>query len=192
MPVRLFAAALAICVAPLAARAADDENPYKNVKVGDFSTYKLNVKVAGMDITGNITQSVTAKSEKEAAIKVTGKMMIMGNAIDIPVQEQKIDLTMPFDPTKLGGPLQGGNNNAKLEKVKDGKEKLKVNGKEYETTWTTYKLKVKAGGQDIESDLKVWMAKDAPMGMIKMTMIGDIGGQKMDMSMEMTETGNKK
>jgi len=192
MSVRLlFAVALAICVAPLATRAADDDNPYKNVKTGDFATYKLTTKIAGMDVTGNITQTVTDKSDKEATIKVSGSITFMGKAIDIPEQKQTIDLTKPFDPTKLGGPIQGGGN-AKLEKEKDGKEKLKINGKEYDSTWTTYKVKAMANGQNIETNLKVWMSKDAPMGMIKMTMNGDVAGQKIEMAMEMTDSGNKK
>jgi len=40
MKFRLFAALL-IAVAPVAARAADEENPYKKVKVGEFATYKM-------------------------------------------------------------------------------------------------------------------------------------------------------
>src|SRR5262249_36388954 len=120
----------------------------------------------------------------------TGSVTVMGNAIDIPERKQTIDLTKPFDPTKIGGQLPGGN--AKVEKDKEGKEKIKVNGKEYDSTWTTYKVKAMAMGQNIETNLKVWMAKDAPMGMIKMTMNGDIAGQKMEMTMEMTDSGHKK
>src|SRR5262245_7099681 len=41
MKARLFAAMLAIAATPFMARAADEENPYKKAKVGDFATYKM-------------------------------------------------------------------------------------------------------------------------------------------------------
>lgn len=190
MTVRLLAA-LAVCLAPLTARAADDENPYKNTKVGDYATYKMNMKVAGFAVTGTTTQSVTAKSDKEATVKVTGSIELNGMKMDIPEQEQKIDLTKPYDPTKIGGGLPAGTD-VKVEKGKEGKEKIKVAGKEYDTTWTTYTVKGKAGGQDITAEVKAWTSKDVPMGMIKMEMTADVAKMKMEMTMEMTESGNKK
>jgi hypothetical protein len=188
---RLFAAALAVCLIPMATRGQDD-NPYKNVKVGDYATYKLETKVAGLTVSGTMTQTVTAKSDKEATVKGSGKISFNGKDMDIPPTEQKIDLTKPFDPTKVGGGGLPAGTEAKIEKLKDGTEKVKVAGKEYETTWTTYKMKAKAMGQDIDADLKVWMAKDIPMGMAKMEMKAMFAGQEMNMSMELTETGNKK
>jgi hypothetical protein len=193
MSLRLFAAATAVCLAPLAARAADDENPYKNAKVGDFATYKMETKVAGFTVAGNMTQKVTAKNDKEATVEGSGKISLNGKDMDIPATKQTIDLTKPYDPTKVGG---GGGlppgTDAKIEKLKDGKEKIKVGGKEYECTWTTYKMKAKAAGQEIDADLKVWMSKDIPLGMAKMEMKADFAGQAMNMTMELTESGNKK
>ena len=153
MSTRLIAAALAVCLAPLAARAADDDNPYKNVKVGDFATYKMETKVANFTITGDITQTVTAKTEKEATVKATGKLNINGMMMDIPAAEQKIDLTKPYDPTKIGGAgaLPPGVDVA-VEKGKEGKEKVKVAGKEYDATWTDYTVKAKVS-------TRVWSSK---------------------------------
>lgn len=191
MLVRLTAV-LALVVAPLATRAADEamENPYKKAKVGDFATYKMSTKVAGFTIDGTVTQTVTEKSDKEATVKASGVINVNGNKMDIPATEQKIDLTKPLDPTK-GANLPGGAE-AKVEKGKEGKEKIKVGGKEYDTTWTTYKVKTKAMGQEFEADVKAWMAKDVTAGMVKMTMNAEIAGQKMEMVMELTETGNNK
>ena len=36
------------------------------------------------------------------------------------------------------------------------------------------------------------MSKDLPLGMVKMEMNGDVAEMKMEMTMEMTESGNKK
>jgi hypothetical protein len=188
MSVRLIVAALAICSAPLVTAGADNDdfNPYKSVKVGDFATYKLNVKVGQLNIQGSTTQSITAKSDKEATVKVVSSV----NGMDVPAQTQTIDLTKPYDPSKVGGLPQGVE--ATVTKDKDGKEKVKVGGKEYDANWTTYNVKAKAGGSDIKADIKVWMSKDVTMGVVKMEMSADIASQKMEMTMELTETGNKK
>lgn len=185
MPARLVVALLVAAAAPLAARGADDEHPYKNVKVGDFVTYKMTMKFAGMDIEGTMTQTVTAKSDKEVTVKATGKM----GGMDIPESEQKIDLTKPYDPTKAATPP---GTDAKMEKGKDGKEKIKVGDKSYEATWTSYKMTAKAMGQEITGDIKVWTAKDVPFGMAKMESAMNFAGNEMKMVMEMTESGTAK
>src|SRR4029078_4600563 len=100
------------------------------------------------------------KTEKEATLKVTGSFEVGGMKMDIPAQEQKIDLTKPFDPTKVGGGGPPGGGEANIEKGKEGKEKIKVGNKEYDTTWTTYKVKAKANNMEINADVKAWMAKD--------------------------------
>lgn len=192
MTLRLLAAALVVAAAPLAARAADDEHPYKSVKVGDFVTYKLSMKVAGMDATGTLTQTVTAKTDKEATVKAAGKFNILGMDIDIPASENKIDLTKPFDPTQVNGGALPAGTDVKVEKLKEGKEKVKIGDKEYEAAWTTYKVKGKAMNQELDSEMKTWMAKNVPMGLVKMEMTATAAGQKITMTMEMSETGNKK
>jgi hypothetical protein len=185
MSIRLLAAALAVMIAPCAVR-ADDENPYKNVKVGDFATYKMKVNVGPIAIDGTTTQSITAKTDKEAKVKVLASV----NGMEAPAQEQTVDLTKPYDPTKVGGGLPGGAE-ATVEKGKEGKEKVKAAGKEYECTWTTYKVKAKANGMEIEADIKVWTSKDVPMGMVKMEMNANVAKMEMKMSMELSEFGNK-
>ncbi len=182
---------LALVLAPVVARAADEENPYKTTKVGDFATYKMTTKVGGFNINGTVTQTVTEKSDKEATVKASGSVEFNGNKMDIPATEQKIDLTKPFDPTKAAN-LPGGAE-AKIEKGKEGKEKVKVGDKEYSTTWTEYTAKMKVMGQEIDSKIKTWTAKDVPAGgMVKMTMTASIAGQDMEVLMELTESGNKK
>jgi hypothetical protein len=183
MRVRLLAALL-IAAAPLAARAADEENPYKKVKVGEFATYKMTTKVAGMTVEGTITQTVAAKDDKEVTLKVTGKV----NGMDIPAQEQKIDLTKPYDPTKTAVPP---GTEAKVEKQKDGKEKIKAGGKEYECKWESFNVKGKANGIEMNADVKVWQSKDLPLQMVKMEMTAEFAGMKMEMDMELSETGTK-
>jgi len=184
-------AVLVLAVAPVAARAADEENPFKNAKVGDYAVYTATTKFAGNNIDGTFTQTVTAKTDKEATIK--GVIVInLGGKEQKVEQEEKIDLTKPYDPSKSGGASLPGGGELKAEKDKDGKEKLKVAGKEYDTTWTSYKIKVKVMNQEIPGDMKVWVAKDMPLGMVKMVVNLEFGGQKIEAATELKETGNKK
>ena len=183
MKTRLLAATLALIAAPCAA-AAEEENPYKKVKVGEYATYKTTVNVAGMTLEGTVTQTVSAKSEKEATLKVTANL----NGMDAPSQEHKIDLTKPFDPLKSTLPADA---EVKIEKLKDGKEKVKVAGKEYSTTWETYKVKAKVNGMEMEAEVKAWSSKDLPLVMVKMEMTAEVAGMKVEMEMELTETGKK-
>jgi hypothetical protein len=180
---RLVALLLA-AAAPLAACAADEENPYKKVKVGDYATYKMTTKVMGQTIEGTVTQTVSAKDDKEATLKVTGKV----NGMDIPAQEQKIDLTKPYDPTKTAVPP---GTDAKVEKLKDGKEKIKAAGKEYDCKWETYKVSGNAMGIEMKAEVKVWQSKDMPLQVVKMEMTAEFAGMKMEMEMNLSESGSK-
>jgi hypothetical protein len=186
---RLFAA-LAVCLAPLAVRAAD-EHPYKNVKVGDFATYKIDTKIAGIPVSGVMTRTVTAKSDKEATVKSATKLSFNGVEKELTVPDEKIPLDKPYDPSNLGeaGGVAAGSE-SKVEK--QGKEKIKVAGKEYEAAWTAYKLKAKTMGQDIDADLKVWMSRDIPMGVARMELKAVIAKQELALTMELIETGTKK
>lgn len=184
MKARLFAVVLAFVAAPFAI-AADEENPYKKAKVGDFATYKMTTKIAGLNIEGTVTQTVTAKDDKEATIETTANV----NGMEQPAQKQTIDLTKPFDVTKAGNLPAGAQ--VKVEKLKDGTEKVKVGGKEYASKWETYKLKMSAMGMDFEADMKVWQSKDLNIPMVKMEMTAEVMGNKMEVAMELSETGNK-
>jgi len=194
MKMRLIAA-LALAVGALSLT-AQEPNPYAKSKVGDFAVYKTTTKVAGLTVDGVITQQVTAVTDKEATVAVTGK--VSGQDIPGPV-EYKIDLTKPFDPTRASGPLPPGTE-MQVEKVpekdKDGKEKdrvekVKVGDKTYDAKVETYKTKVKAGGMDFESRIRVWLVKELPVPMAKMELAADVDTQRLEVLMELTETGNK-
>jgi hypothetical protein len=182
-------AALALAVGAVSLT-AQEPNPYAKAKVGDFATYKTSTKLAGLAVEGTLTQQVTAVTDKEVTIAVTGK--VSGQDLPQPV-EYKIDLTKPFDPTRANGPLPPGTE-MQVEKVKQDKErveKVKVGDKTYDARVDVYKLKVKAGGMDFESRLTAWVAKDLPVPMAKMELAADVDMQRLEVSMDLLETGNK-
>ena len=148
-----------------------------------WTAYKVKGKAMGQEVDADVKVWMS----KDAPMGMV-KMEMTANTAG-----QKIDLTKPFDPTKVGG---GGGlppgTDVKVEKGKEGKEKIKVGGKEYDSTWTTYKVKGKAMGQEVDAEVKVWMSKAAPMGMVKMEMTAAIAKMEMKMTMELSESGNKK
>lgn len=180
-----FLSVLLIAAAPLGRQKADEPvNPYENAKVGDYAVYTMTTKVAGVSLDGSITQTVMAKDAKTVTIETVAKL----NGMDVPGQKQVIDLTKPFDPTNVGGlPTERG---ATVEKLKEGKDKVKVGAKEYDARWETYKVTTNAGGMAFEADIKVWQAKGLAMPIVKMEMSANVVGNKMEMTMELTETGN--
>jgi hypothetical protein len=186
MTFRSFVALLTLSAAALTTGAADDDNPYKKTKVGDYAKYALKGKLGFLPLDGTVTQTVAEKSDKEATLKI----VLTAGGSDTPFPDQKIDLTKPLDPTK--GIALPGFGNAKLEKLKDGKEKVKVGGKEYDADWTTYKVKVANKGVDSEGDLKVWVAQDVPVRLVKLTLSIALGKNDVQAAMELTEFGSAK
>lgn len=179
---RLTLIALVVCLAP-AVRAQEVENPYKKAKVGDWVEYKMTA--AGQEV--KTKMEVTAKSDKEVTVKTTATI----GGRELPGQEMKIDLTKPYDPATP--PNLPKEIEAKIEKVKDGKEKIKVGGKEYETTFQQLKVTAKVMGNEIASDTTIWRSKDVPLdGMVKMEGTTKIMGMEIKSVMELVGSGSKK
>ena len=181
MTARLSAALLVLAALP--ARAGDDENPFRKAKVGDFATYKLTTTgPAASD--GTATRTVTAKDDKEVVIRTVVK--VAGK--EQPVPDEKIDLTRPYDPLSAQA-LPGAA--VRLEKVKEGAEKVKAGGREYDTRWTTYKVTGQLNGLDVTGEVKVWLSKDVPLALVKMHTTAEVGGKKLETVHELMETGGK-
>jgi hypothetical protein len=184
----LFAACVSVCLlaaAGPAARAADPENPYKAAKVGDWASYKMVLKIQGMETELTTKMSVAEKSDKEATVKTVSSL----GGQELPPQSTKIDLTKPYDPIQgLGGSVPK-TADTKVEKVEDGKETITVGDKKYECTWTKFKTTSKVQGNEIKSEVKMWVCKDVPLGgLVKMEMKSDFA----DASMTITDHGKGK
>jgi hypothetical protein len=184
---RSLFALLALAVAPLAARAADADHPYKNAKVGDFAVFTITTKLGGITVPGTATQTVTARTEKELTLKTVTVIEGFGKK-DPKEKEQKVDLTQPFDPSKAPNVPAG----VKITKGKEGTEKLKLGGKEYECAWAAYTATGQANGMDVSLDIKLWTAKGLALGVVKTEVKTEVNGQKVELTMEMKEFGSKK
>src|SRR5262249_44485956 len=100
-----------------------------------------------------------------------------------------IDLTKPFDPIR--GQTVPVGTDAKIEKGKQGQETITANGKKYACTWTSYKVKGKAKGKDVDADVRVWTAKEVPTGLVRMTVTYPLGETRAELTRELEEIGTK-
>jgi hypothetical protein len=158
------------------------ENPFKKAKVGDWAEYKGTTSVMGKTIDFTVKMTVTDINEKEASISTAATFQGM----QTPAQTAKIDLTKPYDPTNLANIPKDAK--AKVQKLSDGKEKITVSGKSYDTDWTKLKVLAEKQGIRLDSEVKVWISKDVPLsGMVRMELTSELA----NMTMELTGTGRK-
>jgi hypothetical protein len=192
----LFAAALFACFLPFLAAddtpvkkdkptdkpAATEENPLKNAKVGDWAEYKMTDNSGGIELKGTIKNVVSEKTGKFITLKTTAKV----GSDELPTRDNIIELTKPFNPPSLAGLP---NDDVKVEKISDGKEKIKIGGKEYDCTWEKLKVKAKAINTEFDGEVKVWICKTVPLGgMVKM----ELKSEFSNMILELTDSGSKK
>jgi hypothetical protein len=178
---------LVFALTPLAARAADDEHPFKNAKVGDFAKYDTRIKTATLDVKLVRVQTVTAVGDNTVSLRTVSE--INGKETPNKKGDQKIDLTKPFDPAGESSPTGAA---IKWEKLKEGKQKVKIGGKEYDCTWTSYKP-VAAAKPDapVEGELRVWMSKEVPF-VVKRALQVKIGAEEIVYTTDLIEFGTKK
>jgi len=183
MLIRSLAATLTLFCVPAFLWA--DENPYKNAAKGQWASYKMVMKFAGQEITGSVKQTVVDKTDKEVTIEAVANIFGQEQS-----QKHTIDLTKPFDPLATTQLPPGAD--VKVEKAENGKEKIKVAGKDHETEWIRFKMTLNIMGQDINGEAKVWQSKEIPLGGIaKMTMKMNFMGNDMEMAMELENSGKE-
>jgi hypothetical protein len=176
----VFLMAMFVCIVPTV-RAADDGNPWKNSKVGDWVEYKM----SGTGFEGKTKMTIVAKSDKEVTYEIAGSFKANGMEMTSPIQKQTIDLTKDYDAVSAAN-LQ--NSGAKIEKLGEGKEKLKVGGKEFDTKWTKMKSTTTVGEISIVSEFKMWFCKDVPLsGLVKM----DTSVNSISTTLELVGSGSK-
>jgi hypothetical protein len=192
MSMRLLSVTLAALALPgiaaAQAKKSAEEHPYAKAKVGDWVTYEMKSDAMGMKFESSMTMRVAAKDDKSVTLKTSGKFTIMGMTNDIPESEQKIDLTIPWDPNAANA-VKDKKDNTKLEKLGEGKEKVKVGDKEYNCTWTKSKITVKVVDKEFVTESTVWTSTDFPLGMVKMETKSDMGS--MTMVIKESGTGKK-
>jgi hypothetical protein len=177
MKLRLLLVVFAVSFTSQVGRVQESgDNPFRKAKVGDYVTYKMTTKIMDKAIDGTMKQLVTAKSDSEATIKTTATVLGM----EASAQEEKIDLTKPYDPAKAA---LSGNEKGKFEKTGEGKEKIKLGDKTYDCTYLKGKVAAEAAGIKIDSEVKMWFSSAVPLGgLVKMEMKSNFANLTMEFS----------
>ncbi len=153
----LFVAALLVSTLA-SAHAADADNPWKSSKVGDWVEHKT----VGPSFSGTSKMTIIAKDDKEVTYQIEGTFTANGKTMVSPIQKQTIDLTKPYDPVAAAARMSA--KGTKIETVGEGKENLKIGGKDYETTWKKLKATTTINNMTMVSEYKMWFCKDVPLG----------------------------
>jgi hypothetical protein len=83
-----------------------------------------------------------------------------------PAQKMKVDLTKNYDAISA---LNLKAKNVKIEKLDEGKERLKIAGKEYDTSWTSLRTTATEPDATVFMEYKMWFCKDVPVsGLVRM------------------------
>lgn len=168
-----------MCLVATAVR-AEEENPFKKAKVGDWTQYAMKTVMAAATMESEMKQTVTKKTDTE----VTYEVKMKANGMDMPAQTMTIKLDEKYDPTHA----QKG---ATVKEIAKGDEKLTIGGKTINTHWVEVETSMKIGDKDVVSKSKVWMAPDSvPLGgLVKME--NDAGGTGKT-TMELKDFGSAK
>jgi hypothetical protein len=169
--------AVALLCLTVAGVRAEDENPFKNAKVGDWVSYLMKVEMGDKVMKAEMKQTVTAKTDKDVTFD---------SVTTIDGQESKgapttVKLDQKFDPLQLP-------EGAKVKEVATGDEKLTVAGKSFDAKWRQIEVTIKVGEQDTTTKAKVWTAATVPITTIVKL---DTDGGEGKMSMELKDFGSK-
>ncbi|QVL33984.1 hypothetical protein KIH39_08780 [Telmatocola sphagniphila] len=161
----LFAFALMLGMTSIV-RPADDNNPFRKVKEGDWVIFTMTMERGTIKSVGDSKTTVTAKTDKEVTIST---VITLDGQKSLP-REERIDLTKPYDPIWLLGLKDYSG--VKLEKGEETQEKVKLGTKQFECTL----LKSKTTSGIYTTHNKLWTSKDAPLGgMVKLEVLGERG-----------------
>ncbi|HYG73535.1 MAG TPA: hypothetical protein VEK08_00780 [Planctomycetota bacterium] len=131
---------------------AEEENPLKKAKVGDWIEWTTSSKFGGFAMEGGMKQTVKAKTDADVTLEIANKTP----AGDVK-QEIKINLNEKYDPRKQDP-------NAEFKETGKGEETITVGGKSLKTTWTSYETTSNAGGQKMTIKGKAWVSPEVPLG----------------------------
>jgi hypothetical protein len=176
----ILACSLVLVLAP-SSRSADEENPMRKAKVGDWVEYRM----TGKDIEGTTKMTIVSKSDKEVTYEIEATFSFMGNKQTAPVQRQTVDLTKPWDLISAKNLKE---NNVQLETISEGKETLKAGGKNYETKWKKLKSTTTAQGFTVVVNYQMWWSPDVPVtGLVRL----DTAAGEAVTKMEVVASGRK-
>ena len=137
------------------AAAQDKTHPFAKAKVGEWVGYNVETGSPSANIT--IKQTVSARDAEGVTLKV--QMSMGGKPLE--ATDQRVSLKEPFDPARM---LQSPTVKSQITKLGEGEETLTVAGKKYKCTWVKNRVITEFNGQIIETNSKMWISKDVPLG----------------------------
>ncbi|MGN6367446.1 MAG: hypothetical protein ACTHN5_04205 [Phycisphaerae bacterium] len=169
LPVRCLS--IAACVAGFAGavHAEQVDNPaytsWAKYKPGTTVTYKQSMEMAmPMAMPSpqmTITEKLVEVKPEAVVLEVSSETVVMGQTHTMPPRQQQVPAKI--DKEKMGVPP---NVKGEVKDMKEGKEKVEVNGKSVDAT-TREMTVVATEPRPMTAHVKVWQAEEVPGGMVK-------------------------
>lgn len=137
-----------------AATPPERENPYKDVRLGDWTQYKMTQTKAGTITEKTVKNTVTKVDEDSFTLEMSGD-----------VKQSKMIFRSSYDPYEVPGA------DVYTKHLGTGTEKINVGGKDYDCTW--YEVEVTLGNSETPWKYKEWISKTVPLNQkVKSIMTG--------------------
>ena len=176
-------------------------NPLKKAKVGDWAKY--NVVVSTNDKTEKATIKVEVLSNDGKTVEIRsrvtpgpfGKPLVLKDEIDLSKTEE--ELLRANMKKMVSGELGLEDVTIKVEKGKNTKETLTVDGKKFNCVVKPYTVKVTTGDVTFSVQSKVWTSKTAPLdgivrNEVRTKLPSDMGGMEtFTMTISLSEFGRE-
>lgn len=156
MVLRLLAGVIFIACSCVAVAGDAAKNPYLTAKVGDWAKYRMSGDGA-KKVDRVLIKTVETVTEQEVGVKL--EVEVDGKIVNSRVEKIRLD-----QPHSIRTPTK----NADVTVNGTGHEKVKVAGKEFETTWTSETIVEFTGAWEMRQEIKIWASADAPLdGLVK-------------------------
>jgi len=127
--------------------ANEDYKNWASCGVGSWTTMKMETEAGGNKTEMEQTHKLVEKTDAKCVVETSGKMIMAGNAIDLPANKRDI-------PAKV----KKGSDEGKKPDTKEGDEEIEVGGKKLKCHWVETTME-NAG---TKTWTKVWMNDTIP------------------------------
>lgn len=131
------------------------ENPFKDVRVGDWAEYRIESNTNGLEKVTTVKNTITEVTPDSITLNITGVGLDKFEVLD----------RKDYNPYRVPGA------EPTVRELGTGSEKIKVGGQEYDCKW--YEVEITTGGSGAPWTYKEWVSKTVPLaGKVKSEMYG--------------------
>jgi len=146
---------LICCGCGSGAKLTPRENPFRDVRVGDWAEFRIESNTNGLEKVTTVKNTITEVAADSVTLNITGVGLDKYEVLD----------RKDYNPYRVPGA------EVSVRELGTGSEKIKVAGQEYDCTW--YEVEITTGSGGAPWTYKEWVSKSVPLaGKVKSEMYG--------------------